>query len=485
MTAALDAVDAVFGEHFARGAAPSLAWGTFDRTGLVHFGSAGASPGGVRPSPDTAYRIASCTKSFTAAAVLALRDRGALALDDPITRYVPALSSVRLPQWDSAVPTVRMLLTMSGGLPTDDPWADRQEALGSAEFDDMLRRGVTFESTPGTRFAYSNLGYALLGRVVEQASGSAYRDLITELFLEPLGLTGTGFDASVAATGGVSPGTRWLDSGWQVLPFSGPGQFSPIGGLFSTVSDLSRWAAWLADAFDESVSDESTADARIGTLSRASRREMQQQYRFVPTLPQHPTGYGFGLFVEQYPNGPVVSHSGGYPGFSAHMRWSAAGGHGVVAFGNATHSRLSAATTRAFDLLEAAAPHAPARVLPATRSAAGILTGLIHTWDDEAAHALFAGNVQLDESIERRRAVIAAAVSAVGGLAAPLTPTDAPPTDATATAIGPHERSASPAHLVWHIPGAAGRLRVEIRMTPEYPPRVQTFTVSADLVHPR
>lgn len=475
MTAALDSVDDVFVEHHSRGSAPSLAWGTFDRGGLVRFGTAGIGQDGRVPRPDTAYRIASCTKSFTAAAVLVLRDRGALSLDDPVTRFVPAFESVRLAGADWPVPTVRMLLTMSGGLPTDDPWADRQESLGSSDFDAMLQRGVTFESTPGTRFAYSNLGFALLGRVIEQAGGRPYRDLVTEFFLTPLQLTATGFDASVPAAGGVAVGTRWLDDAWQVLPFSSPGAFSPIGGLFSSVADLSRWAGWLAEAFEGSSGDEPDSP-----LSRASRREMQQQYRFVPTLPQHPTGYGFGLFVEQYPHGTVVSHSGGYPGFSAHMRWSSSGGHGIVAFGNATHSRLSVATTRAFDLLDAAAEQPQAPVLSATRQAQQDVNALIDSWDDDTAHTVFAENVALDDSFEHRRAALAAAIRTVGGLVR-----DRPLADATAATVGMHEHSSSPAQLAWHIPGNAGRLRVEIRLTPEHPPRVQTFTVSADLVQPR
>lgn len=475
MSAELDAADDIFAEHHARGAAPSLAWGIFDRDGLVRFGSSGSGPTGERPTPDTAYRIASCTKSFTAAAVLLLRDRGALSLDDPITRFVSALDSTNLPGFDAPVPTIRMLLTMSAGLPTDDPWADRQEALGDTAFDELLGRGVTFESMPGTRFAYSNLGFALLGRVIEKAGGRAYRDLVTEFFLEPLKLRGTGFDTAVPAAGGVAVGTRWLENKWQSLPFSAPGAFSPIGGLFSTVTDLSRWSVWLAEAFDGSSVDDS-----LSPLSRASRREMQQQYRFIPALSQHPTGYGFGLFVEQYPRGPVVSHSGGYPGFSSHMRWSATSGHGIVAFGNATHSRLSVATTRAFDLFDSAADHAAVPILPALRSAATAATDLIRSWDDEKADTLFAGNVSLDESFDRRRAAVSAAIASIGGLMPPRTRAD----EASST-VDANEQTTSPAHLVWHIPGEAGRLRVEIRLTPEFPPRVQTFTVTADLVQPR
>jgi len=469
-----DEVDEVFAEHHARGSAPSLVWGTFDRRGLVRTGAVGRDQHGARPGADTAYRIASCTKSFTAAAVLALRDAGRLNLDEPVTRFVPAFAGVMLPGRDAPVPTVRMLLTMSGGLPTDDPWADRQEGLSAGAFDSLLRRGLTFESIPGTRFAYSNLGFALLGQVIEQASGRGYRDVVTELFLEPLGLTGTGWDASVPASGGVVVGTRWLDDDWHALPFSSPGAFSPIGGLFSTVTDLSRWAAWLAAAHDTDGVDEPGAP-----LSRASRREMQQAYRFVPALPKHPTGYGFGLFVEEYPHtGTVVSHSGGYPGFSAHMRWSAPRGHGIVAFGNATHSRLAVATTHAFDRLDAGVAAKPTTVLPATRAAQRSVNDLIRAWPDDPEPDVFSPNVAVDDAWDRRRAALAEAVARIGGLA-PATADD------PGFGLGADEVSTAPAHLAWHVPGRAGRLRVEIRLTPEHPPRVQTLTIGADLVQPR
>ena len=478
-SATLDSVDKVFREHQARGAAPSMVWATFGRSGLLRFGHAGHAADGTEPGPDTAYRIASCTKSFTAATVLALRDAGALNLDDPVTRFVPGFAQVTLPGTGAPVPTVRMLLTMSAGFPTDDPWADRQEGLSRAGFDDLVGRGLSFDSLPGTRFAYSNLGYALLGRVIEQASGRDYRDLVAELFLGPLGLTGTSFDSQVPASGGVAAGTRWLDTRWQSLPFSPPGAFSPIGGLFSTVTDLTRWARWLADAFDHA-----TPEAATSPLSRASRREMQQQHRFVPALPAHPTGYGLGLFVEQYEHsGPVVSHSGGYPGFSAHMRWSAASGVGVLAFANATFSRAAVASVRAFDLLLAAGPPPRSALWNATRVAQQTVTGLLRHWDDETARALFAENVELDDSLDRRVGHITRAVAAVGG----LLPPDSPRPEHSGPAhpaghVENGESSLGPAHLVWFLPGVAGRVRVEIRLTPEYPPRVQTLTVTPDRV---
>lgn len=468
-----DAVtDAVFVAHLARGAAPAAAWGVFDTAGLLHVNSAGAAP-------DAAFRIASCTKSFTAAALLALRDDGLLSLDDPITRFVPGLTLDGLPSRSSAVPTLRMLLTMSAGLPTDDPWGDRQESLSADAFDVLLAAGVRFESEPGTRFAYSNLGYALLGRVIEVVAARPYRRVVEQRLLEPLGLAATGFDESVPAAGGIVTGHRRHAGGWEPLPLSGPGAFSPIGGLFSTVADLAAWAGWLARAFHAPADTDAADDA---VLSAASRREMQQLHRLDQDVSGRPTGYGFGLFVEQYsPTSRVVSHSGGYPGFSAHMRWSLEHRFGLVAFENATYSRVSEVTAEAFDAMLAArecsalataaatAADAPQPALwPETRAAQRSVTDILTAADpltDPLAPALFSENVDQDQPLARRRSALRQAVADIGGLV---------------SGEPAAEASEGPAHLVWFLPGQSGRLRVEIRMTPEATPRVQTLRIAAD-----
>ena len=458
----LDYITDYFAWRHSRGHAPSAVWGVFDRSGLVATGSTGTLPDGATPTEHTAYRIASCTKSFVGASVLALRDAGELSLDDPITRYVPAFTAVTLPSTDSPTPTLRMLLTMSAGLPTDNPWGDRQESMTNDELDALLRAGLTFETVPGTVFAYSNLGFALVGRAIEAVAGASFIDFVTERFIRPLGLTGTGFDSTVPASGGVAVGTRWLDDHWEPLPFSGPGAFSPIGGLFSTITDLTTWAGWLASAFDPNE----TAD---DLLSRSSRRELQQVQRFV-SEPGHPGGYGFGLHTNHHPDGDAItSHSGGYPGFSAHMRWSQTSGVGLVAFENATGSRVPLAVTEVLDhLVSSRKPKSIERVLPAVREAQQAATALIRNWSDEAADRLFSENVAMDDSYDRRRATIAKVVTRIGGL------------DESAAPRPQDERSQSPSHLVWFIPGKAGRLRAELQLTPENPPRVQSLQVTLD-----
>jgi CubicO group peptidase (beta-lactamase class C family) len=134
---------------------------------LVHSGGCDEQwPGGPVPTADTIFRIASMTKSFTATQVLLLRDSRLLRLDDPAVDYVSELRGLQLPAPDCPPVTIRHLLTMTAGFPTDDPWGDRQQGLAPAALAALLESGgVRCAWAPGTRFEYSNLGYAMLGNV--------------------------------------------------------------------------------------------------------------------------------------------------------------------------------------------------------------------------------------------------------------------------------------------------------------------------------
>ena len=489
--AVLATIDARHRARVEDGTAPSSVWGVFDRGGMIASGGHGDRGDGRAPDADTVYRIASCTKSVTAATLLTLVAEGRVDLDAPVTDSVPAFSAVELPAPDAPVPTLRMLLTMSGGLPTDDPWADRQESISDDDLDAVLRDGLLFDSVPGTRFAYSNTGYALLGRAIARAAGTSYVRAATERVLAPLGLDATVFSAA-DADGFVVTGQRDDEGAWTPQPMTGPGAFSPIGGLFSTVRDLSRWAGYLASA--------SSSTPASGPVSPADRRAMQQASRVVPpaVVPRatRATAYGFGLFVEQDARvGEIVSHSGGYPGFSAHMRWSVEHGLGVVAFENATQAKVSVPAEQALDELLAertATADGPGRTtrttqttrttsvpgvrrtIDASRAARDAVTSLLRAWaaddvDEETVAALGAAvctpNVPLDRPWAARRRALLEAVHAVGADlgSAPL-----------------DEHATVPSQLRWWLPGRSGRLRVEIRLAPLAAGRVQTLLVTAE-----
>src|SRR5699024_2050807 len=151
---------------------------TSERPVLAH-GAAGhherdrgePTPGSTPMARDSISRIASMTRPFPAAAVLALRDEGALRLDGPVPSHAPGSANAFAGGDDAPAVTIRDLLTMSSGLVTDNPWGDRQESMTREQFAATLRGGLGQVHEVGTGFEYSNTGYALLGRVIDEVAG--------------------------------------------------------------------------------------------------------------------------------------------------------------------------------------------------------------------------------------------------------------------------------------------------------------------------
>src|SRR5207245_2115814 len=190
---ALPEVEAVFEEQFTAGKAPGMT------VALVVDGEVRWSRSwGVRdlaqaqpPDRDTLFRIASLTKSFTAIAVVRVRDAGKLPLDDQAEKYLPELARLRYPTRDSPRITVRQLLSHSAGCPEDNRWGDLQLDMSGDELQRMLSRGLSFSRAPGTGYEYSNTGFALLGALVQRVSGQRVEDYLTEHVLKPLGMSAT------------------------------------------------------------------------------------------------------------------------------------------------------------------------------------------------------------------------------------------------------------------------------------------------------
>tara|TARA_R110002124_G_scaffold268590_1_gene436224 strand:- start:28 stop:1461 length:1434 start_codon:yes stop_codon:yes gene_type:complete len=467
--AATDDIVGLFENRVTEQKTPGTFFAVFGPDGIVLERGFGEKVLGDETAPDrdTVFRIASCTKSFTCTMLLMLRDRGQLNLDAPITDFVPAFRPLA-PEAAPVTPSVRMLMTMSAGFPTDNPWGDRMEEMTRAELDEFVAKGIRYSSTPGTRFEYSNLGYALLNEVIAEVTGRSYVDAVTAGILEPLGLTSTRFDEDPDAD--VALGYRLANGEWQVQPFTLPGVFSAMGGLFSTATDLVRWSLWLASALDPEINSG-------GPLSVASRRELQQIQRAVPEGMSkvaefaEPTahGYGYGLFIDEGTT-KIVSHSGGYPGFSAHMRWHAPTGLGIVAFENGTFAASSIPATQALQAALSAYGEltTPTPAWPETLAARDVLDGLIRDWDTPTAEAVAAVNLAMDVPYEERIAGIAKAIADVGPL------TGAPLKEL------PRELADTPAVTNWTIDGERGRIKCHVLMSPELPPRVQTFTVTTE-----
>ena len=386
LSAAFPEIDRMIREFAERARVPGIAFAIIVDDRVAHIGTHGVRHLGSNApvEADTVFRIASMTKSFTAAAILQLRDAGRLSLDDPAARHVPELRNVKLPTSDSRPITIRDLLTHSAGFPEDNPWGDQQLAATDAELSAMLRGGIPFSNPPGIAYEYSNLGFAILGRIVANVSTMGYERYVTERVLRPLGMTSTAFEASSVPAPRLAQGYRWQDDRWLDEPPLPHGAFGSMGGMLTSVNDLSKWVAFMLDAWPP-------RDGPDGLpLKRASRREMQQAVRFTGasavrdansnTITMSGGGYGYGLQVRQTCLFEFsVAHSGGLPGFGSLMRWLPDYGVGIVALGNLTYTGWGSVVDQAVQALAATGGLIAREVQPAPvlleRQATGYTAG--------------------------------------------------------------------------------------------------------------
>ncbi len=356
--AEIDAASAAFAEQER---IPGLALGIVQGGHLVHATTVGLAnrEAGRHVNVGTAFRIASMTKNMTALAILSLRDRGWLQLDAPLAHYVPQFAAVKPATRDSAPITVRHLLTHTAGFVTDDPWGDRVLGMTPAELDTVIATGHLFARPPGLAFEYSNLGYALLGRVLTNVSGEPYQAYMIRTFLEPLGMAHTTFDApGAAARGDYAFGYRLDGETWSRERIEPDGEVGAMGGLATTVPDYASYVSFLLSAWPARDEPES------GPVRRSSVREMVLWHAppFVPETALgaragQPSAYGYGLtHSTDALLGMRIHHAGGLPGYGSHVLMLPERGWGVFAFGNRTYAPMSRLTLDVAERLHAAAP---------------------------------------------------------------------------------------------------------------------------------
>ena len=449
---------------------PGFAFGIIHRGQLVETVTGGTLEIGAQRAPDSTsvFRIASMTKSFTAAGTLLLRDLGALRLDDLLVDILPWTSTIGVPDGSAPI-TIRDLLTMNAGFPTDDPWGDRQENLPLDHFDQLISRGISFTRAPRTGFEYSNLGYALLGRVISTVSGEPYEDFIRRTLLDRLHMSSTHFHYAQVPEAHRALGYAPVAAGLIPEPLVDTGAFSAMGGLHSSIQDLATWVDGFLSASAERTSDTS---AREHPLARHSRLEMQEHQRLVTTTvtgdpAQSLTlSYGYGLMTETDSLlGRFVFHGGGYPGFGSFMKWHPASQWGVVVVGNRTYAPVY---LLAVDVLNRivketyVSPHSATSLWQETLEAMAIAEQLLATWDNDLADSSFSINMDMDTPRAEREESVRTISHEVGHF--------------TRSTEGWLSRS--PAHVQWTVTGSARSARMEVLMSPERPTKIQSLKIS-------
>ncbi|WP_422001852.1 serine hydrolase domain-containing protein [Reyranella sp.] len=460
MFADIDAASAAFAEEHKL---PGLVAGIVEGGRLVHVTMLGlADREAGRPvGRDTAFRIASMTKNMTALAILSLRDAGKLALDAPLSTYVPQFAAVKPATADSAPVTVRHLLSHVAGFVTDDPWGDRVLGMTPAQLDHVIATGTLFARPPGLAFEYSNLGYALLGRVLTNVSGEPYQDHVRRLFLAPLGLTRTGFDAPAASRGDYAFGYRLDGETWSRERIEPDGEVGAMGGLVTTAPDYASWVAFLLSAWP------ARDDPETGPVRRASVRELGLFHAppFQPDGPEpRPSAYGYGLNNTLDPVlGRLLHHAGGLPGYGSHVLLLPERGWGVFAFANRTYAPMSKLTPKLARVLHEARPKPPPAVPSrALRRAVDAVAAAWASGRIEDAASACASNFFLDMPPPLRNAELARLKEQVG--------------EADIETIEPTHALAGRVTLA----GARGRLTVSIVLSPERQPGIQKLVLTVE-----
>ena len=347
-------VDRIFSDWALSAHAPGMAYGIVANGRLIHVGDYGVQEMEAKRAvgPDSLFRIASMSKAFTALAILKLRDDGKLRLDEPAQTYVPELRGWKRPTADSRQITVRDLLNHLAGFVEDNPWGDRQQVLTEAEFTALLRAGVPFSHAPGTGMEYSNLGYALLGRIIGNVSSMPYQRYIDRTIFTPLGMTSTTFDIFASPRERRAIGYAWRDKAWMREPDMRDGAFGAMGGVETSASDYAKWVAFLLSAWPARDGPDT------GAVRRATVREIVAGSNFPSGVMRNPdiggtpcrqaVTYGMGWrVVEDCDLGRVVTHTGGYPGYGSVVMLLPEKNIGIFAFSSRTYGAPSVPTFRA------------------------------------------------------------------------------------------------------------------------------------------
>lgn len=411
LEAAFPEVDRVFENFTQQRAIPGLVFGIVIDGEVAHIKGFGVrdrtSPDPV--GPDTVFRIASMTKSFTALAVLKLRDAGKLSLEDPVSKWIPEFAAFTYPTGDTAPVRIRQLLMHAAGFPEDNPWGDRQLAATDRALSAWLRQGVPFSTPPDTAYEYSNYGFALLGRIVSKASGVPYGEYLHKEVLAPLGMSASTLEPATVPERLRAMGYRKSGEQFTEEPSLAHGAFGSMGGLLSSAKDLGRYVAYQLSAFPP------RDDEDRGPVRRSSMREMQHLWnpdriaadRPSPDAPLRVVagGYGFGLRVSQDCRfGHIVQHGGGLPGFGSYMLWLPEYGVGMFAMANLTYAGPAPPIQEALDVFQKTGALRPRSLppSPALVSTQAALERLWTHWNDADLQSIAADNLALDRSFAER-----------------------------------------------------------------------------------
>jgi CubicO group peptidase (beta-lactamase class C family) len=272
---------------------------------------------------DTIYHWASNTKPFTGIAVMQLRDRGLLKLDDPVTKYLPELREVHNQYGSMDEITIRHLMTHSAGFRNPTwPWDQGKEwePFEPTEYSQLVAMFPFTEILfkPGSKFSYSNPGIIFLGRIIEKLSGDDYEVYVDKNVLKPLEMYRTYFDATPYHLLKYRSHSYYVEGGKRT-----EGRFDANTGITVSNSGLNSPLTDMVKYLNFLIGDQGKKDVYDGILKRSSLEEMWRPQ--LPTVVDANGNRGFttdiGLifFINRMPQQTLIGHGGDQNGFLSYL----------------------------------------------------------------------------------------------------------------------------------------------------------------------
>ena len=405
-------IDSIYKKHATDNHFPAISFGLVVDGQLVYKNSYGYTDVEKKIPATTAslFRIASMSKSFTCMAILKLRDEGKLDLDDAAYLYIPELKDLKYSTADAPVITIRHLMTHGAGFPEDNPWGDRQLADNDKDLMDFIGRQISFSNPPGIAFEYSNLGFALQGRIITKVSGMQYQEYIKKNIFEPLGMKSATYEFGDVPADKLAHGYRWLNEQWNeetLLHDTKDGSWGAMGAMISSIDEFANYMAFHMNAWPPNNAKDD------GPIKRSSVREMHHPWRWNAFVPDYkfPDGrtcaitsaYCYGLgWVKDCDGKTYISHSGGLPGFGSQWRLMPDYGIGVVAFANRTYASMGTINLSVLDTLIKIAGLQPREIVPSKilEQRKNELLKILPDWNKAEQSGIFAENFFPDYPID-------------------------------------------------------------------------------------
>ena len=469
----LPVIDSIFKSYADSNHLPGVAYGLVVDGQLIHSGNIGYTDiaNKIPVTSASMFRIASMSKSFTCMAILKLRDEGKLDLDDPAYLYIPELKNLKYPTADAPHITIRHLMTHGAGFPEDNPWGDRQLADNDKDLMEFIGKQITFSNPPGIAYEYSNLGFALQGKIITKVSGIPYQEYIRKNILVPLGMTTTTYEFADVDSNKLAHGYRWLNNQWNeetLLHDTKDGSWGAMGAMITSIEEFSKYMAIHIAAWPASNAKDD------GPVKRSSVREMHHPWRWNGFNPNYtfPDGrtcavtsaYCYGLgWLKDCDGKTYVSHSGGLPGFGSQWRIMPEYGIGIVSFANRTYSPMGYVNLKVLDTIIKLAQLQPMQLPPSKilEQRKNELMKILPDWNvSDEQRGIFAENFFPDYPIDSLRKESRELFNKAGRIIA--------------------VKSVKPENQLrgsFLIEGEKGSIEVYFTLSPENPPLIQAFEI--------